>query len=1112
MFLDKNKDQLSNDLIECMGGSRNSFIADLFKSDAKYADILGKGDVHSSPEKPVGGKKKKYSVSSEFKDQLASLMDIVDTTEPHFIRCIKPNPQNEPDRYDRKAVTEQLRYGGVLQVVQVSRAGYPVRVNHKEAWDDYRIVASQNVEKGLRHLDDDKLRVQKLLEHLNKELNIPMSGHGLNSWAVGKTLVFFKQTAFERLKFARLELLIRGATVIQANWRGKVRRQKYRAIRIFTRHLQALLLSKEARMGFLKFRQQQAAIKIQARQRGHATRKNFNSTLSRVVRIQSWRRGILGRRKAKEYKLYVSARKIQRAWRRSQEQKVYEALKKTIYIAQQRWRMHHAKQQLKKLKQEAKEVGALMAKSQKAQEQVAELRKKNEDFEAQHLQAMSQKKNLEEKVRGLEEIVQELQKHKEESKVQLEEAARIAADTSKVMVDAEGLEKMKLELEEKEKELTAVKEELADMKTNFEKQKDSLAQSEARYQQLLKSTAMQSMVNLGGPTGTAPTAGATRASTATTSSRGRAATNRNVDIQLVGSQGVGKSMLLETLIKEKDPEQMQRFQEQKPNLMSHHQINVDSRILKVLDCSGNVRAQHLVKEWFGRSHWVFVVYDMSNSKTLDYALELMKEVHAAGARVILFGNKWAADNGNPVQVDITVAKDNAIRNEGLALESATLIDAVRMCVNAIEEGAQEGAEGGVDPMSPDVQRRSSISAAIDSVKSWFGAAPDRIGGRPANAGVLRPSLKGTKQMKQARREGDINADLRPVQELQDSESAVTCISFGQERLHKAYVLLATASKDGTVVIYRCYRTEMEIAMLSETDIQQEDDPAFASPPADHSNIAVHSRLVGHSRAITSIFFNLLEDQLVTTSIDKSVRFWGVDSGEMLKVFTDSSPVPVAAFLPFNPQVFVAANSNAVLRLVNVQNGMVLQKLKVETEVRALKFDDTGLFLLAGTKNGSIHVLEASDSSTLKFKFKVQLARGGVTCIAFVPALYGQPPCLLVNTSDSSATIIDCTYGPPPGVLTNLAVRQRVRVAHSLLPLKCCYSPSGQGYLISGSEDKEVYIYSLAKGSNYKMQYLKHHQVPVVAVAVNLQDSLLASADSLGRIVLWRRMDYSHLAE
>merc|ERR1712100_803213 len=105
-----------------------------------------------------------------------------------------------------------------------------------------------------------------------------------------------------------------------------------------------------------------------------------------------------------------------------------------------------------------------------------------------------------------------------------------------------------------------------------------------------------------------------------------------------------------------------------------------------------------------------------------------------------------------------------------------------------------------------------------------------------------------------------------------------------------------------------------------------------------------------------------------------------------------------------------------------------------------------------------------------------------------------------------------TYGPPAGVLTNLAVRHRVRVAHSLLPLKSCYSPSGQGYMISGSEDKEVYIYSLAKSSKYKLQNLKHHQVPVIAVAVNLQDTILASADALGKIVLWRRMDFCHIAE
>merc|ERR1719262_136305 len=412
---------------------------------------------------------------------------------------------------------------------------------------------------------------------------------------------------------------------------------------------------------------------------------------------------------------------------------------------------------------------------------------------------------------------------------------------------------------------------------------------------------------------------------------------------------------------------------------------------------------------------------------------------------------------------------------------------------------QETSEG-QEKAEPKRQNSSMMGTFGNMVSGFFGGDKEVKEVGP----VLVPSLRGSQKMLRAAK-GELQ-ELRPVQELQDSESAVTCIAFGQERQHRAYILLAAASKDGTVVIYRCYRTEMEGTMLAYMRFPNDTDAA--RPATDHSNIAVHSRLHGHTRAITSIFFNLLEDQLVTTSIDKSVRFWSVDSGEMLKVFTDSSPVPVASFLPFNPSVFVAANSNAVLRLVNVQNGTVLQKLKVETEVRALKFDDTGLFLIAGTKNGSIHVLEASDASSLKFKFKVQLTRGGVTCITFVPAVNQQPPCLLVNTSDSSVTIIDCIYGPPSGELQNLTVRHRVKVAHSLLPLKCCYSAAGQGFLISGSEDKEVYIYSLAKGANYKMQYLKHHQVPVVAVACNGQDTLLASADSLGRIVLWRRMDFS----
>merc|ERR1719440_507392 len=86
-------------------------------------------------------RKKEYSVSSEFRQQLKSLMESIRATIPHFVRCIKPNPENQPNIFDRKSVVEQLRYQGVLQAIEVSRAGYPVRLRHREAVFAFRRLA-----------------------------------------------------------------------------------------------------------------------------------------------------------------------------------------------------------------------------------------------------------------------------------------------------------------------------------------------------------------------------------------------------------------------------------------------------------------------------------------------------------------------------------------------------------------------------------------------------------------------------------------------------------------------------------------------------------------------------------------------------------------------------------------------------------------------------------------------------------------------------------------------------------------------------------------------------------------------------------------------------------
>jgi myosin-5 len=59
-------------------------------------------------------------------------MQRLEATEPHFIRCIKPNTQQLPNVVDQKLVLQQLKCCGVLEVVRISRAGYPTRYTHNE--------------------------------------------------------------------------------------------------------------------------------------------------------------------------------------------------------------------------------------------------------------------------------------------------------------------------------------------------------------------------------------------------------------------------------------------------------------------------------------------------------------------------------------------------------------------------------------------------------------------------------------------------------------------------------------------------------------------------------------------------------------------------------------------------------------------------------------------------------------------------------------------------------------------------------------------------------------------------------------------------------------------
>eukprot|EP01060_Flectonema_neradi_P024096 TRINITY_DN3264_c0_g2_i1.p1 TRINITY_DN3264_c0_g2~~TRINITY_DN3264_c0_g2_i1.p1 ORF type:complete len:1055 (+),score=307.63 TRINITY_DN3264_c0_g2_i1:77-3241(+) len=136
-WLEKNKDTLKDDMRECVQGSKTPFIADLL--------VIKDSDAEAAPGAKAGAPKKKATVGSKFKKQLESLKEELNSTDSHFIRTVKPNPQMKAGVIDNGYVMTQLTCAGVIETIIMKRQGYPVRQLHRDFWLRYRIIAPKAI-------------------------------------------------------------------------------------------------------------------------------------------------------------------------------------------------------------------------------------------------------------------------------------------------------------------------------------------------------------------------------------------------------------------------------------------------------------------------------------------------------------------------------------------------------------------------------------------------------------------------------------------------------------------------------------------------------------------------------------------------------------------------------------------------------------------------------------------------------------------------------------------------------------------------------------------------------------------------------------------------------
>ena len=440
-FIEKNKDYAILEHTEVLSTSETNILRLIFEE--KENEILDEGNKQPPPPRTKKSAMKFTSIGSSFKHQLNELMKKLHGTEPHFVRCVKPNQKSVPSTFENANILQQLRCGGVLEAVRISCAGYPSRKPIELFLTRFGLLAP---DEAAKFFTPGKER-----EALEGILNVA----NLKEWQIGKTKVFLRSGQMAVLDTLRSKKLGWAAVEIQKHVKRRVAQKQFKrtksaaeTVNRYTRGMFARKIVREIRQtkavttiqAFVRMaiaRKQfaeakEAAVKIQRLARAAKARKEFLELKQRnlaAIKAQSVYRGQLARKRVKEIK------KEQREVAKMLEAK--SELEKKLEAERARAKMLELQREEEKAKREAEEEEKRKFAEKEREEREA---KEKIEREKQREEAALAAKKAEEELKELREKAkkEELLRQKTEQTVkkELEEANKTADQYEKALREA----------------------------------------------------------------------------------------------------------------------------------------------------------------------------------------------------------------------------------------------------------------------------------------------------------------------------------------------------------------------------------------------------------------------------------------------------------------------------------------------------------------------------------------------------------------------------------------------------------------------------------------------------------------------------------------------------
>ncbi|XP_076051638.1 dilute class unconventional myosin isoform X4 [Oratosquilla oratoria] len=494
-FLEKNRDTVSEEQISILRACKVRMMQHIFVEEKSHIK------VKVMPGGPSKTKEHRKSVGSQFRNSLNLLMTTLNSTTPHYVRCVKPNDDKMAFTFDSTRAIQQLRACGVLETVRISAAGYPSRWTYGDFFARYRVLTrSADITRN-----DMQATCRKIIANMISDED---------KFKFGRTKIFFRAGQVAYMEKLRADRLRACGIMIQKHVRGFLHRNRFKRMRQAALTIQRYVRGFLARRKVYHIRRKRAAIRLQANMRGWMARVRFNRCRHLITRLQAHIRGMQARMRYEHARRTRAAIIIQKFVRSYLQRRKFVRITRGLIKSQGLVRCFLARRQLKKLKIEAKSVEHQKKLNKGLENKIIELQQKltelqqetgkihgyKEDIsnlktQVSDLRSVEGKlKTSNNRIQELESLVKNLQ-----AQIELERGEKMDVLTDKERAEKENreiVERLNEENARLNKELESVQEIAAKkegeelLRKKFEAEKEQIYmeydQEKASYQKLLK--------------------------------------------------------------------------------------------------------------------------------------------------------------------------------------------------------------------------------------------------------------------------------------------------------------------------------------------------------------------------------------------------------------------------------------------------------------------------------------------------------------------------------------------------------------------------------------------------------------------------------------------------